>query len=98
MSGMSSTNIVTATFPSARYATAAVDWFLNQAIDRDAITVEVAAHAERPRAPRPGDNRRSDLTWLVSIDVERAGLRKQDVIQTMKREGGTLAARPTAGV
>ena len=95
---MSSSNVITATFPSARSATAAVDWFLNQAIDRDAVSVRVVPQGERPRPPRPGDNRRSDLEWVVSIDFGRAKLSKQIAFETMKREGGAIVTTATAGV
>ena len=87
---MSSANIVTASFTLTRNATAAVDWFLNQSIDRDAVSVVVATKGERPRAPRAGDNRRADLTWSVSVDLSRARIDKRIVIETMKREGGKL--------
>ena len=87
---MSSANIVTASFTLTRNATAAVDWFLNQSIDRDAVSVRVASKGEQPRAPRAGDNRRADLTWSVSVDLSRARLTKRIVVETMKREGGKI--------
>ena len=95
---MSSANVVTATFPSSRYAVAAVDWFLNQAIDRDAVSVAVVPKGERSRPPGPGDNRRLDLIWIVSLDVDRARLPKRLAIETMKREGGEISKEPLAGV
>ncbi|HYK54546.1 MAG TPA: hypothetical protein VEV38_13565 [Candidatus Eremiobacteraceae bacterium] len=87
---MSSANVVTATFTLTRNATAAVDWFLNQSIDRDAVSIRVASKGEQPRSPRAGDNRRADLTWSVSVDLSRARLNKRIVVETMKREGGKL--------
>jgi len=87
---MATSDVVTATFALPRGATAAVDWFLNQAIDRAAVTVRVAAGGEPPRPTRAGDNRRDDLTWIVSIDVQRARIRKRVAVETMKREGGSL--------
>ena len=87
---MSSANVITGTFTLARNATAAVDWFLNQSIERDALSVRVAGKGERPREPRPGDNRRADLTWSVSVDVSRARLNKRTVVETMRREGGRI--------
>lgn len=93
---MSSSNVVSAKFASARYATAAVDWFLNQAIDREALRVRVSAPGERMRLPGPGDNRRNDLTWLVSIDSGRARVDKRLAVETMKREGGTIVASAAA--
>ena len=95
---MSSETIVSATFPSAGRATAAVDWFLNQSIDRDAVTVQVMLPGERPRPPRAGDNRRADLTWLVAIDFARARLRERTAIETMRREGGSVVRQTTAGM
>jgi len=95
---MSSSNVVTARFSSSRGATAAVDWFLNQSIDRESVSVQVAAPGENPRPPRSGDNRRSDLEWIVRIDADRAGLPKRIALETMKREGGSLARNTTAGV
>lgn len=87
---MSASDVVTATFTTSRNATAAVDWFLNQAIDRDAVSVRVAGKGEQPRAPATGDNRRADLTWSVSIDLSRAPLKKRIVVETMRREGGRI--------
>jgi len=87
---MGSADVVTATFTQTRNATAAVDWFLNQSIDRDAVSVRVATKGEQPRPPRAGDNRRADLTWSVSVDLVRAKLNKRTVVETMKREGGTI--------
>jgi hypothetical protein len=95
---MSSANVVTARFPSSRSATAAVDWFLNQSIDRESVSVQVAAPGERPRPPRAGDNRRSDLEWTVRIDSDRAGLSRRIALETMKREGGSLTANSSPGV
>jgi hypothetical protein len=87
---MSSANVVTGTFTLTRNATAAVDWFLNQSIDRDAVSIRVAGRGEPPREPRAGDNRRADLTWSVSVDLSRSRLNKKVVVETMKREGGKL--------
>jgi len=87
---MKRSDIVTATFTLTRDATAAVDWFLNQSIDRDSVDVRVAGAGEQPRAPRAGDNRRSDLTWTVSVDASRARLGRRIVVETMRREGGRL--------
>ena len=87
---MATSDVVTATFTVPRAATAAVDWFLNQAIEHDAVSVRVAAGDEAPRPTRAGDNRRDDLTWIVSVDVQRARLKKRIAVETMKREGGTL--------
>lgn len=82
---------ITATFATPRAATAAIDWFLNQAIDRDAITVSVIAPGEQARPSRSGDNRRADLTWVVAVDTERARLPLTIVNETMRREGGKLS-------
>ena len=87
---MSSTNVVTATFALTRNATAAVDWFLNQSIDRDAVSVRVVGKGEQSREPRASDNSRADLTWSVSVDLSRTRLNKRIVVETMKREGGKL--------
>jgi hypothetical protein len=95
---MSSPTIVSATFSTLGRATAAIDWFLNQSIDRDAITVQVAPPGEQPRPPRPGDNRRAELTWIVNIDVGRARLSKQIALETMIREGGSISKQVAAGV
>lgn len=89
---MSASDVITATFASSRGATAAIDWFLNQAIDRGALSVRVAGKGEQPRAPGPGDNRRDDLTWSVSVDLSRAPLKKRLVVETMRREGGRVSA------
>jgi len=85
-----STNAVRAVFSSASNATAAIDWFANQGIDPDAIHVAAAQRGERPRPTRPGDNRRDDLTWVVTLDLDRARIAKRIAVETMKREGGTM--------
>jgi hypothetical protein len=90
--GMARSNIITASFASARDAAAAVDWFGNQRTPPDAVRIHVWAPGENPRPTRAGDNQRADLTWLVSIDVDRAGLRKRIAMETMKREGGKFVA------
>ena len=87
---MGLSDVITARFATSRNATAAVDWFLNQAIERDAVSVRVAGRGEEPRAPGPGDNRRTDLTWSVSVDLSRAPLKKRIVVETMRREGGRI--------
>ena len=87
---MSASNVVTATFPSARFATAAVDWFLNQAVDRAAIAVSVRQPGGAMRPPKPGDNRRTDLEWRVSFDVDKTRIAKRTAVETMRREGGTI--------
>ncbi len=88
---MPTATVITATFETSRAATAAIDWFLNQAIDRDAISLAVIPPDGQRRAPRAGDNRRTDLTWVVAVDTERARLRAPIVVETMKREGGTIS-------
>ena len=94
---MNNSNIVSARFATSGSATAAVDWFLNQGIDRSALVVEVVPRGERRRPPRAGDNRRTDLEWTVSVDVDSAKLSKRLAIETMKREGGVLVNRATTG-
>jgi hypothetical protein len=88
---MSEKNNVTAVFGSVRYATAAVDWFRNQGTDPDAIGIMALPHGEPARATRPGDNRRTDLSWIVSVDLNRTPFGRTIAAETMKREGGKLS-------
>jgi hypothetical protein len=90
---MSDVDEVSAVFDSVRYATAAVDWFRNQATDPGAISILALPPGRPPRPTQSGDNQRADLSWLVSIDVNRAPFGKRTAIETFKREGG----RPTRG-
>lgn len=87
---MSRSNVIAATFGAVGNATAAVDWFRNQAVDPDAIGILAVAPGEKPRRTQPGDNQRPDLSWIVSIDLDRARLTKQIATETMKREGGKI--------
>jgi hypothetical protein len=88
---MSNVNVVTAVFDSVRCATAAVDWFRNQGIDPSAIGIMAQSTGENPRPTRPGDNGRSDLSLIVTVDLDRVPLSKQLVVETMKREGGKIS-------
>ena len=83
---------VAASFSLLRDATAAIDWFRNQAILPDDIVVAVreAGRAERP--PQRGDSDRDDLTWIVALDPTAARLPAAIVRGTLQREGGKLFA------
>jgi hypothetical protein len=89
---MAQSQVVVAEFPQMRYATAAIDWFRNQGIEPDAIGVFAVPPGGQPRAPRPGDNQRDDLRWIVSLDVSRAKIERRVAIDALKREGGKLLA------
>lgn len=89
---MPQSQVVVAEFPQMRYATAAIDWFRNQGIDAEAIGAFAVPPGGQPRPPRPGDNQRDDLTWIVSLDLARAKLPRRVATDTMKREGGKLLA------
>ncbi len=84
---------ITAEFSSARYATAAIDWFQNQALAPEAIDVLIVAPGQPPRPPRRGDNARDDLRWLVSVNLDRSAVTRRVAIDAMRREGGKLVAR-----
>jgi hypothetical protein len=85
---MSKDNYVAASFPLMRYATGAVDWFLNQAIDPDAIVIAAVPPDGRARAPQRGDSARTDLTWIVALDLDAADISRSVALATLKREGG----------
>lgn len=85
-------NYVAASFPLMRYATAAIDWFRNQAIDPDAIVVAAVPPDGRPRAPRRGDSQRADITWIVALDLDAVKIRRDVAVAALRREGGTLLA------
>jgi len=90
---MSKGNYVAASFSLLRYATAAIDWFTNQAIDPDAIIVAAVPPDGQPRAPQRGDNMRADVTWIVALDLDAAKIRRDVAIAALRREGGKLLAR-----
>jgi hypothetical protein len=90
---MSKGNFVAASFSLLRYATAAIDWFRNQAIDPDAIIVAAVPPDGRPRAPQRGDNMRADVTWIVALDLDAAKIRRDVAVAAMRREGGKPLAR-----
>ena len=76
-----------------RYATAAMDWFRNQAIPSDAIGIMALTPDKKLRAPQAGDNRRADLQWIVSLDLSRAKIERRVALETMRREGGSVLKR-----
>ena len=89
---MAQPQVIAARFAQMRYATSAIDWFRNQGIDASAIGAFAVPPGGQPRAPRPGDNQRDDLTWIVSLDLARAKINRRVALDAMKREGGTLIA------
>src|SRR4029077_10220136 len=90
---MSKGDYVAASFSLLRYATGAIDWFRNQAIDADAIIVAAVPPDGRPRAPQRGDNMRADVTWIVALDLDAANIRRDVAVAAMRREGGKLLAK-----
>lgn len=88
---------IAARFTQLRDATAAIDWFRNQAIDPAAIGAFAVPPDGQPRPPRAGDNARTDLGWIVSLDLDRARISRQDAVATMRREGGSLLGRAPDG-
>ncbi|MBV8203744.1 MAG: hypothetical protein JOY87_06490 [Candidatus Eremiobacteraeota bacterium] len=92
---MNQGNYVAASFPLLRYATGAIDWFRNQAIDANAIAVAAVTPDGTMRAPQRGDNLRSDLEWIVALDLSKARIPRAVAVATFAREGGkTLASVP----
>lgn len=89
---MNKGNYVAASFPLLRYATAAIDWFRNQAIDPGAIIVAAVPADGPPRAPQRGDNMRADVTWIVALDLPAARIRRDVAVAALRREGGKLLA------
>jgi len=81
-------NYIAASFSLMRDATGAVDWFINQAIHPDAIVIAAVPPDGRPRAPQRGDNERADLTWIVALDLDAAGIARSVALGTLQREGG----------
>ncbi|HLW38263.1 MAG TPA: hypothetical protein VKR99_07520 [Candidatus Eremiobacteraceae bacterium] len=87
---MARNNFVAATFPLLRYATGAVDWFRNQAIAPDAIVIAAQPPQGGLRLPQRGDNMRSDLKWVVALDLDAAAIGRQQALETLQREGGVI--------
>lgn len=91
---MAQPQVVAAKFAQMRNATAAIDWFRNQSIDPAAIGVFAVPPGGQPRAPRPGDNQRDDLTWIVSLDLPNAQIERRVALDALTREGGKLLHGP----
>jgi hypothetical protein len=89
---------VGARFPNMRFATAAIDWFRNQAVAPEAIGIFAITPDHKIRPPQVGDNRRSDLQWIVSLDLARANLDKRVATEALRREGGALLKRLPEGM
>jgi hypothetical protein len=87
---MSKSNYIAASFPLLRYATGAVDWFRNQAISPDAIVIAAVPPDGQPRAPQRGDNERTDLTWIVALDLDTARIPRAVAQAALIREGGKI--------
>ena len=90
---MSDGERVSAIFGTVREATAAVDWFRNQGTDPAAIGIEVRSAGQAPRPTRSGDNLRTDLSLIVSLDVDKAPFGRRLAIETFVREGGKVTSR-----
>ena len=91
-------DVISARFANVNSATAAIDWFTNQALPDGALRIYVQQPNSKPRAPRAGDNMRADVTWIVAIDVDIARIPKADVLATMRREGGAVLAEVPSGI
>jgi len=81
-------NKVAARYAHIRELTAAVDWFRNQAIAPEALTIWTVGPDRKLRPPQSGDNRRSDLAWILSVDLTRAKIEKRVAMESLRREGG----------
>ena len=90
---MNKGNYVAASFSLLRYATAAIDWFRNQAIDPDAIVVAAVPPDGQPRAPQRGDNMRADIKWIVALNLDAANIRRDVAVAALRREGGKPLAK-----
>jgi len=90
---MSEGERVSAVFGTVREATAAVDWFRNQGTDPAAIAIEALTPGQAPRPTRAGDNRRNDLSWIVTIDTDMAPFGRRLAAETFVREGGKVTRR-----
>lgn len=91
-------DIIAARFANVNSASAALDWFTNQALADGALRIFAQQPNAKPRAPRAGDNARSDVSWIVAVDVALARIPKADVMDTMRREGGAVLQEVPAGI
>jgi hypothetical protein len=91
-------DVIAARFDNVNSASAAIDWFTNQALPEGALRIFAQQPNARPRAPRAGDNARTDVSWIVAVDVDRAKITKADVLATMRREGGAVLAEVPSGI
>ena len=91
-------DVIAARFANVNSATAAIDWFTNQALPEGAMRIFAQQPNAKPRAPRAGDSSRSDVSWIVAVDVARAQIPKADVLATMRRQGGSVLLEVPAGI
>lgn len=85
---MSAGNYIAASFLRLGDATGAVDWFRNQAIDPSAIIIAAVPPDGRPRAPQRGDGERTDISWIVALNLDAAAIPRRVAMDTLQREGG----------
>ena len=88
----------TSSLANVNSATAAIDWFTNQALPDGAMRIFAQQANAKPRPPKAGDNARPDVSWIVAVDFARARIPKADVLATMRREGGAVMTEVPAGI
>jgi hypothetical protein len=91
-------DVIAARFVNVNTATAAIDWFTNQALPDGSLRIYAQQANAKPRPPKAGDDARPDVSWIVAVDVARARIPKADVLATMRREGGAVLAEVPAGI
>jgi hypothetical protein len=91
-------DVIAARFANVNSATAAIDWFTNQALPDGAMRIFAQQANAKPRPPKAGDNARTDVSWIVAVDFTRARMPKADVLATMRREGGAILSEIPTGI
>ena len=91
-------DMIAARFADVNSATAAIDWFTNQALPEGALRIFTQLPNAKPRAPRAGDSARADVSWIVAVDLDRAKIPKADVLATIRREGGAVLSEVPSGI
>ena len=91
-------DVIAARFANVNSATAAIDWFTNQALPDGALRIYAQQANAKPRPPKAGDKARTDISWIVAVDFSRARMPKADVLATMRREGGLIMSEVPAGI
>lgn len=95
---MDNGNYIAASFPLTRNATGAIDWFRNQSIEPQAIVALAVPPDGRPRPPQRGDASRTDVHWIVGLDLDAARISRSVAAAALRRQGGKPITLAVLGI